>query len=52
MNNTKSRVTIIRKERYGCYRRKTQRLHECSKSSTILRQKLDARVLNGACAAN
>ena len=38
--------TIVAKDRYGCYRRKTQGRQECSNSRTISRQKLEARVLD------
>ena len=37
--------TIVGKERYGCYRRKTQGKQECANSRTIARDKLEARVL-------
>lgn len=38
--------TIVAKDRYGCYRRKTQGKQECGNSRTISRQKLEARVLD------
>lgn len=38
--------TIIGKDRYGCYRRKTQSKQECGNSRMISRQKLEARVLD------
>lgn len=38
--------TIVSKDRYGCYRRKTQGKQECGNSRTISRQKLEARVLD------
>lgn len=38
--------TIVGKDRYGCYRRKTQGKQECDNSRTISRQKLEARVLD------
>ena len=37
--------TIVAKDRYGCYRRKTQGKQECGNSRTITRDKLEARVL-------
>jgi site-specific DNA recombinase len=37
--------TIIGKDRYGCYRRKTQGKQECGNSRTITRDKLESRVL-------
>ncbi|SFH52658.1 Recombinase zinc beta ribbon domain-containing protein [Palleronia marisminoris] len=37
--------TIVAKERYGCYKRKTQGKQECSNSRTITRHKLETRVL-------
>lgn len=37
--------TIVGKERYGCYVRKTQGQQECGHARTITRQKLEARVL-------
>lgn len=37
--------TIVGKERYGCYVRKTQGQQECGNSRTITREKLEARVL-------
>jgi site-specific DNA recombinase len=37
--------TIVGKERYGCYRRKTQGKQECANSRTIARDRLEARVL-------
>ena len=37
--------TITGKDRYGCYRRKTQGRQECANSRTISRQRLEARVL-------
>ncbi|MDO5644040.1 MAG: recombinase family protein, partial [Paracoccus sp. (in: a-proteobacteria)] len=38
--------TIISQDRYGCYRRKTQGKQECNNSRTILRTKLEDRVLS------
>tara|TARA_Y100001951_G_scaffold73679_1_gene60585 strand:- start:202 stop:1935 length:1734 start_codon:yes stop_codon:yes gene_type:complete len=37
--------TIVAKERYGCYRRKTQGHQECPNSRTITRDRLEGRVL-------
>jgi site-specific DNA recombinase len=37
--------TIVAKERYGCYRRKTQGHQECANSKTITRDRLEERVL-------
>ena len=37
--------TLIARDRYGCYRRKTQGKQECGNSRTITRQKLENRVL-------
>lgn len=37
--------TIVRKERYGCYKRKTQGAQECGNSCTVSRDKLEDRVL-------
>ncbi|MGZ3217183.1 zinc ribbon domain-containing protein [Paracoccus sp. T5] len=37
--------TITGKDRYGCYRRKTQGKQECGNSRTITREKLETRVL-------
>lgn len=37
--------TIIGKDRYGCYRRKTQGKQECANTRTVSRQKLEDRVL-------
>ncbi|ETX10413.1 hypothetical protein OCH239_22235, partial [Roseivivax halodurans JCM 10272] len=37
--------TLVGKERYGCYRRKTRGAQECDNSRTITRDKLEARVL-------
>lgn len=37
--------TISGKDRYGCYRRKTQGPQECANSRTIAREKLETRVL-------
>ena len=37
--------TIVAKERYGCYKRKTQGKQECSNSRTITRENLETRVL-------
>ncbi len=37
--------TLVAKERYGCYTRKSQGKQECSNSRTITRDRLEARVL-------
>ncbi|KKL19991.1 hypothetical protein LCGC14_2459950, partial [marine sediment metagenome] len=37
--------TIVAKERYGCYVRKTRGAQECANSRTITRDKLETRVL-------
>ena len=37
--------TIVAKERYGCYRRKTQGRQECGNGRTITRDRLETRVL-------
>lgn len=37
--------TITGKDRYGCYRRKTQGKQQCGNSRTITREKLETRVL-------
>ncbi len=37
--------TIVARDRYGCYRRKTQGKQECENGRTITRQKLETRVL-------
>ena len=37
--------TIVAKERYGCYVRKTQGTKECANSRAITREKLETRVL-------